>query len=71
MINTFNMKEAQPHQGFDPDGLFSQHLEFMRYSNLFTRIVEGTSDNDPNTPKRKEKQPCNHDVVREISFKAQ
>jgi hypothetical protein len=67
MLNTFNMKEAQPHQGFDPEGLFSQHLASMRYSNLFTRIVEGIGDNDPNTPMRKEKQHFNDGMVIEIS----
>jgi hypothetical protein len=56
MLNAFNLKEAEPLKGFDPEGLFSEHLASMRYNNLFTRVAEGIDDNDPNTPKKKEKK---------------
>jgi hypothetical protein len=61
MVNGFNMKESQPLKGFDPEGCFQKHLASMRYNNLFTRIDEGTGNNDPNTPKKREKQACNDD----------
>jgi hypothetical protein len=56
VLNILNLKEAKPLQGFDPEGLFSQHLASMRYNNLFTRTVEGTDDNNPNTLEKKEKK---------------
>jgi len=56
MLNAFNMKEVQPLQGFDLEGLFSEHLASMRYRNIFTRIVEGTCNNDQNTPKKRGKK---------------
>jgi hypothetical protein len=69
MINTINIKNAEPLEGFDPERLFYEHLESMRYSNIFTRIIEGIVDNDLNTPKKKEKHICNDDLVTKVSFK--
>jgi hypothetical protein len=43
----------------------------MRYNNLFTRIVEGIGDSDPNTPMKKEKHVCNDDLVTKVSTNTQ
>jgi hypothetical protein len=53
MLNAFNLKEVEPLKGFDPEGLFYDHLASMRYNNIFIRIAKGIDDNDPNTPGRK------------------
>jgi hypothetical protein len=67
-LNVFNLKEAQPLKGFDPEGIFSEHLASMRYNNLFTIIDEEIDDNDPT---RKDKNVCNEDLVMEISSNTQ
>jgi len=71
MLIAFNLKEVEPMKGFDHEGIFCEHLASMRYSNLFTRITEGIDDNDPNTPKKKEKHICNDDLVTEVSSNTQ
>jgi hypothetical protein len=67
-LNVFNLKQAQPLEGFDPEGLFSEHLASMRYNNLFTRVDEETSDNDST---KKDKNVCNEDLTMEISSNTQ
>jgi hypothetical protein len=42
ILSAFDLKEAEPLSGFDPQGLFSQHLKSIRYSNLFTQFDEET-----------------------------
>jgi len=63
MLNVFHLKDAEPFKGFVPEGLFSSHLLKMRYNDIFTRITEGTNDNDPNTIRGKDKHICNDDLV--------
>jgi hypothetical protein len=43
-LNVFNIKEAQPLKEFVHKGIFSKHLTYMRYNNLFT-IDEEIGDN--------------------------
>jgi len=67
ILMPFNLKEGDLLRGFDPKGLFSEHLASIRYSNLFTRISKGTGDSNPNTLMKKEKHVCNDDLVMEVS----
>jgi hypothetical protein len=71
MLNAFNLKETKPLKVLSPEGLFSEHLVSLIYSNLFTWIIEVIDDNDPNTPKKKEEHVCNDDLVTEISSNTQ
>jgi len=52
-LKYFNFKEVETTQGFDPKGLFYQHLTLMTYDNLFTKIIEGSGDNDVKASKEK------------------
>jgi len=71
ILTPFNLKEGELSRGFNPEGLFLEHLEYMRYNNIFTRIVEGTGDRNPNTPMNKDKHLFNDNLVTEVSTNTQ
>jgi hypothetical protein len=47
-FESFNMKEAEAHNGFDPEGIFMAHMVSIGYSSVFNRVQEITEGGDDN-----------------------
>ena len=55
IFNTFNLREVKPLKGFNLQRLISKYFSSISCGNLVTRIAEGIRENDPNTPRKREK----------------